>query len=137
MRGYLGQGDKCTLNEQCGWDNCVNGVCETPAGQLGTSCKAQSDCVGGLTCTYQITEGRKKSCERPEKGYFGSPCNTDGDCATRNCGLYGEKFCNAARPSSCGQIGTTCFSDSSCCSNQCVPSKGYYVCGWTGLALGC
>ncbi|CEJ61753.1 hypothetical protein PMG11_10273 [Penicillium brasilianum] len=24
MLGHLRQGDKCTLNEQCAWDNCVN-----------------------------------------------------------------------------------------------------------------
>jgi len=81
-------GDSCATNKDCASNVCSTG---DPRGQCVASCKKQSDCPNGSTCTDEMV--CYKSCTQPSdcprEGYACVDAKTITGTATKTCDIAG------------------------------------------------
>jgi len=115
-----GQGDVCTLNDQCSSGFiCAGGHCalEGSVG-LGGSCSATRDCSTGLYCSEVGV------CSPAGGGQAGDSCSTGADCAKGlDCILSG--FSGTCESPGTGDLGASCQQTTDCIAGL--------VCGTDGL----
>ena len=130
--GYATCTNTCSIDADCG----AGGTCNVTSDPCGCgTCTQGPDCSADGTCNAACAQGADPDCA-PDCSADGT-CNAacaqgaDPDCAP-DCSADGT--CNAACAQgvdpdcSCGSKGTSCTSNSDCCSNKCGGKPGNKAC---------